>query len=133
VTREAAAGWLAARVAAWPRELNLAICVARSRRHVGNIYLRDIDPAAGRAELHVFIAARRDRGRGIGSAAIAALCRRAFAELGLREVFVRVLEDNAAAMHVYEKCGFRRCGATPPSVRKGGCELAVCRLALSAP
>jgi RimJ/RimL family protein N-acetyltransferase len=115
--------WIAQRMAAGPREVNCAICVRRSARHVGNIYLRDIDSLSGTAELHVFIGNRRDRGRGIGSKAISALCQHGIHELGLREIVVRVLVENLLARQVYKKCGFRDKELLPAAIRKGGRDL----------
>lgn len=120
VDRASVERWLEQRRTAWPRELNLAVCVARTGRHVGNIYLRDIDWPDGRAELHLFIGASRDRSRGIGTAATRRLCRHAFEALGLRRLFLMVLAGNAAAIRVYRRCGFRQEGRLRQHVVKDG-------------
>ncbi len=120
VSRAAVGRWLEERRSAWPHELNLAVCIARTGRHVGNIYLRDIDWADGRAELHLFIGAARDRSRGMGTAATRILCHHAFETLGLRRLFLLVMARNTAAIRVYDRCGFRVEGRLKQHVVKDG-------------
>jgi len=48
------------------------------------------------------------RGLGIGTFAVRALCDVAFDELRTHRVELGVYPDNAAAIRVYRKCGFRR-------------------------
>ena len=45
VSRATEEEWLARRGAYSTSEVNLAICVRDTGQHIGNIYLRDIDPA----------------------------------------------------------------------------------------
>ena len=87
-------------------EANFAVCVAEDGRYIGNAYLREIDPDAGEAELHLFIGERAERSRGYGAAATRRLLAHAFESLGLRRVSLHVLASNAPAIRVYEKCGF---------------------------
>ena len=97
--------WLFKRIDA-KDELNLAICLAGSDEHIGNIYLRNIEWVDRNAELHIFIAAPEHRGKGYGAAAVKQLLKRAFGDLGLVRVYLHVLASNGAAVATYEKCGF---------------------------
>ena len=45
-------------------------------------------------------------GRGLATAAVSAFTAHAFANLGLRRVFARVLDWNPASARVLEKCGY---------------------------
>jgi RimJ/RimL family protein N-acetyltransferase len=92
------------------RERRYAICLAASGEHIGNFYLLGIDASAGLAELHIFIADPLHRRSGHGAAALARGLDIAFGELGLERVKLAVLEDNAAAIALYEKTGFIRVG-----------------------
>jgi RimJ/RimL family protein N-acetyltransferase len=75
-----------------------------SDRHVGNCGLRGIDPQRRKAELWIYVAFRR--GNGIGRAAANALFDRAFDELGLNRVYLRVLANNTGAERFYLDIGF---------------------------
>lgn len=76
----------------------------RTGAFIGNIELMDI--ADGTGELGIAItAAMQDKG--YGSKAIPAMVNYGMGRLGLRRVFLKVYPDNARAIHVYEKCGFR--------------------------
>jgi RimJ/RimL family protein N-acetyltransferase len=105
VNREAELNWLRQRITA-SDEVNLAICLAGSLEHIGNIYLRNIDLVHRNAELHIFIAHPEHRGKGYGANAIGLLLKHAFEDLGLVRVYLHTLASNSAAIKSYEKCGF---------------------------
>jgi RimJ/RimL family protein N-acetyltransferase len=107
VSRAGVEEWLHKKQAFSHQEINLAICLNPGAKHVGNIYLRDIDWVARHAELHIFIGGVEHRGKGVGTAAVRLLIDYAFASLGLRRLYLFVLADNLPAVRVYEKCGFR--------------------------
>jgi diamine N-acetyltransferase len=111
------------------RERRYAICLADSGEHIGNVYLLGIDPRAGQAEFHVFIANAAQRGHGYGGAALHRALSIAFGELGLERVTLSVLEDNARAIALYEKFGFRRTSTRPH--RKDGVQRTLVEMALA--
>ncbi len=76
----------------------------RTGAYIGNIGLMDIADGAG--ELGVVITAQMQE-KGYGTEAIPAMVRYGMEILGLRRIFLKVYPDNARAIHVYEKCGFR--------------------------
>src|SRR6266511_1340668 len=78
VSRATEEEWLRQAQAASPQQINLAICLTAPEEHIGNIYLRDIDWVARRAELHIFIGDPRQRGKGYGRAAVRLLIDYAF-------------------------------------------------------
>ena len=108
VTLQDVSCWLEHRLTRSATESNWAICHRETNEHLGNFYLRDIDRQAGTCELHLFLGKDLHRGKGYGTAAVREGIRHAFETLGLREILLRVLSNNRAAIHVYEKCGFRR-------------------------
>lgn len=107
VSRSAVEDWLKARLQASDREVNLAICAKPSGRHVGNLYLRDIDWISRRCELHLFIGSADDRSKGLGTHTVQRALEYATLHLGLQRVGLQVLADNRPAIRVYAKCGFR--------------------------
>ena len=112
--------WLE-RVSRWsPDAINLAICIAPSGEHIGNIYLKSIDWVSRHGELHVFLGEEGQRGKGFGAAAVRALLQYVRHHLGLRRIYLQVLADNAPAIRLYEKCGFDREGILREHAFKDG-------------
>jgi len=109
VSRRAEEQWLEQRTAysSSSNEISLAMCVRETDRHIGNIYLRQINWICRRAELSIFIGDRKERSKGYGQSAVKQLISYSFSDLGLRRVYLGVLSDNPAAIHIYEKCGFK--------------------------
>ena len=64
---------------------------------------------------------RGRNGRGLASAAVAAVAEVARAELGLHRLQAPVRLDNVASQRVLEKNGFRRIGIAHAYLRVGGC------------
>lgn len=109
-SRAAVADWLTRKQAYTQSEWNLAICTAERGEHIGNIYLRDIDWVARRAEIHIFVGEPSYRGQGLGQESLRLVCQHAFLSLGLRRIVLFVLADNSAAIHAYQRVGFREEG-----------------------
>lgn len=59
-------------------------------------------------------------GRGVATAAVAAVTRRALTALGYRRLFATVFGRNGASQRVLEKCGYRREGVLRRAVVKHG-------------
>jgi RimJ/RimL family protein N-acetyltransferase len=105
--------WFARYQANRGSERRYAICMASSGEHIGNLYLLGIDPSARSAEFHIFIAEPAYRDMGYGGAALHEALQIAFRELGLDRVRLQVLADNARAIALYEKTGFKRTRVVP--------------------
>ena len=63
---------------------------------------------------------RRYWGKGIATAALAAMSEYGFMALGLKKLRATVLAPNVASMRVLEKCGYVREGVLKSEVQKGG-------------
>jgi len=79
-------------------------------RLIGTAQLHAIHPVHRSAELQIRIGDAAERGRGLGTAAVEQLLDFGFRDLNLHRIGLHVLADNAAALRVYEKCGFQREG-----------------------
>jgi RimJ/RimL family protein N-acetyltransferase len=119
-SKDAESEWLLKKSKFTADQINLAICLKKNSRHIGNIYLRDINWISGTAELHIFIGEKNLRGKGHGTDAINLLLQYAFMELGLRKIYLHVLEDNSVAISTYKKCGFVQEGLLQQHVFKNG-------------
>ena len=80
---------------------------------IGTIEFMDVSD--GSAELGIAITAAMQN-KGYGTEAVSAMVRYGWDALGLRRVFLKVFPDNARAIHVYEKCGFREYDRTGDDV-----------------
>jgi RimJ/RimL family protein N-acetyltransferase len=107
VSMTAVENWLRSQVAYSAERLSLAICRKEDGEHIGNIYLRSIDPVARHAEVALFIAESSHRSRGHGQAAIRLIVTYAFGSLGLLRLYLTALADNERAIKAYERCGFQ--------------------------
>lgn len=84
-----------------------------SGRFIGNIELMNLRNAAG--ELGIAITASMQN-RGFGTEAVFALVEHGMKQLGLNRIFLRTNPNNARAIHVYTKCGFREYDRTDEHV-----------------
>lgn len=82
-------------------------------RFIGNIELMHLKDAEG--ELGIGITAKMQN-RGFGTEAVPAFTEYAMRKLGLKRIFLRTSPNNARAIHVYKKCGFREYDRTPEHV-----------------
>ena len=80
---------------------------------IGNIEFMDVADGAG--ELGIAITAAMQE-KGYGTEAIPAMVQYGMETLGLLRIFLKVYPDNARAIHVYEKCGFREYDRTADDV-----------------
>jgi RimJ/RimL family protein N-acetyltransferase len=72
--------------------------------HTGNCGLSEIDRKRKKAQLWIYLGDRE--GRGIGGTAVRALLARAFDELALERVYLRVVTTNLHAYAFYKAIGF---------------------------
>ncbi|GAA2724224.1 MULTISPECIES: GNAT family N-acetyltransferase [Streptomyces] len=87
---------------------------------VGVVNLNNIVHGAWRsANLGYWVAAART-GRGLASAAVAAVCRDADEHLGLHRVEAGTVLANAASQRVLARCGFERIGVAPAYLHING-------------
>ncbi len=86
----------------------------------GTISLERLDPRNKSGELGNMLIDPDRQGRGLGRAAVERLLEHAFGEAGLERVELRVFAENAAAIRLYEACGFRGEGIERGAVFKEG-------------
>ena len=82
--------------------------ISQNERHVGTVFLKNIDYQHRKAEYGIFIGEEDITGKGIGTAVAKRMTEYAFKELKLHKLYLRVLEDNIRAVRCYEKAGFQK-------------------------
>jgi diamine N-acetyltransferase len=97
-----------------PTSMRYAICVQSDDRYIGNVQLTGIENDT--AEFHIFIGDTSYWGKGAGVQATRQMVAEGFAR-GLKLIFLYVNSNNAAAIRVYEKCGFRKTGIKDNDIR----------------
>ena len=76
----------------------------KSGSFIGNIEVMDVSASA--KEIGIAVTAAM-QGLGYGTEAVRAMTSYGLNNLGLDRIVLRTNTDNARAIHVYEKCGFR--------------------------
>lgn len=89
------------------RAVQFLVLANEDKRHLGSVYLRDIDHVHRRAELGIFLGEPSACGHGIGTEAVRLLVRYGFDGLRLHRIFLRVFPENERAVAAYRKAGFR--------------------------
>ena len=101
-------------------DLNIALAIDHGGEAIGGIGLHPQgDVARLSAEIGYWLG-EPHWGRGIMTAAVKALSRYGFSELGLVRIYAAVFEWNPASMRVLEKAGFVQEGRLRRSVIKDG-------------
>lgn len=89
-----------------PDVLFCGIFLKDNNKHIGTITLRGIDLAASKATTAMMIGNKNYWGKGLIGEAMRLLIDYAFKELGLKEIDLGVVSQNASAIRAYEKMGF---------------------------
>jgi diamine N-acetyltransferase len=90
--------------------IGFAIYALPDLRPIGVMNIRDFTNRHGTAEFGITIGDPADRGQGYGTEATRLLLDYAFTVLGVRNVWLDTPAYNVAAIHAYEKAGFREIG-----------------------
>lgn len=101
-------------------QVRCAVTADGSDDILGLVSLVSINPLNQSAELHIMVGNRENRGKGIGSFAIKAICYHGFYNLNLHRIEINTLSSNLTAQKVYEKIGFVREGVKRQARYKSG-------------
>jgi RimJ/RimL family protein N-acetyltransferase len=98
--------------------------------HVGSVVLDMVDEYLATARLSIYVGDASRRGGGVGRRAVELAIERATAELGLHKLWLTVHVGNAAAIAVYEHCGFQAEGVLRDEFILDGERTDLCRMGL---
>ena len=88
---------------------------------IGITVLKDINMINSSAEFAIYIGDKKYRGKGLSNEATIETLRFGFCKLGLNRIFLKVLEENEAAIRLYKSTGFIKEGQLRKSVFKNNC------------
>lgn len=88
---------------------NRHYAIEENGEYQGTISLKHIDYHNKTAEYAIALH-QKSRGKGLGTKASKQILMIAFEELALNKVYLDVFSDNAPAIHLYQKLGFRKEG-----------------------
>ena len=112
--------WYADYMSSRSTQVRCAITADTSDDILGLVSLVSINPLNQSAELHIMIGNRENRGKGLGTFAVKALCYHGFYNLNLHRIEIVTLSSNLRAQRVYEKVGFVREGVKRQARYKDG-------------
>tara|TARA_R110000868_G_scaffold250915_1_gene507672 strand:- start:1038 stop:1562 length:525 start_codon:yes stop_codon:yes gene_type:complete len=101
------------------KQLRLCICNLKGVI-LGLIDFFDFDPKNLRVGMGIIVSSKVNRNKGVGAEAIAILTNYAFLVLGMRQVYVNVLEENAPSIHLFSKLGFEKVGVKKDWIYSNG-------------
>jgi RimJ/RimL family protein N-acetyltransferase len=102
------------------RDYFFAILDRVTGRHIGNLRLGPIDAAARHCQLGMLIGDRDYHGRGFGTEAVNLATSFCFEVLRMHKVHLNVVDENRAAVRIYEKNGFVTEGLLKDHIFLGG-------------
>lgn len=102
------------------QNVNCAICLKETGEIIGCIFLNEIDWHNRTGHVPVYIGEKKYWGKGYATEARVLMLKHAFLDRGLNRVWARVLEDNAGAIRMHEKCGYQKEGVLRQSSFKEG-------------
>lgn len=107
----------------WTNSFSTGVRLAietKDGEHIGAVNLHRVHPEDRKAGLGIVIGAKEHWGRGYGGDAVLTMVRFAFREMNLNRVWLTVLEDHAAAIACYRRCGFQEEARLRQEVYKDG-------------
>jgi ribosomal-protein-alanine N-acetyltransferase len=100
--------------------LVLAIAMAESRRHIGNVCLQSVDPVARSAEFAIVIGERDCWGQGYSKDAACLILRHGFESMNLHRIHCGTTADNEPMLRLARALGMREEGLRRQAAFKGG-------------
>lgn len=101
-------------------DVKLAVCLKEGNRHIGNVYMTDIDIAKQSCHSHILIGETDCWGKGYAREALLMAVSYMFNERNIHRIEARVLESNTQSLRMHEKCGYKIEGLLRDTVFKDG-------------
>ncbi|WP_310993218.1 GNAT family N-acetyltransferase [Aequorivita marina] len=92
------------------KQLRLVICKAENETQVGFIDLFDFEPKHHRVGVGIVIFSETDKRKGFATEALALVCKYAFKNLNVHQIFASITEGNQGSISLFENAGFEKSG-----------------------
>lgn len=92
------------------KQLRLVICRSENEAQIGFIDLFDFEPKHQRVGVGIVIFSDEDKRKGFATEALQLVCRYAFKNLNVHQIFASITEGNLGSVKLFENAGFERSG-----------------------
>lgn len=102
------------------KDVKLAICLVENEKHIGNVYMTNINEINRSCVSHVLIGEKEYWGNGYAREALLLAIDYMFNERNMHRIQANVLTSNIASLKMHEKCGYKLKGTLREAVYKNG-------------
>ena len=102
------------------KDVKLAVCLDENDKHIGNVYMTNINEINRSCVSHVLIGEKEYWGHGYAREALLLAIDYMFNERNIHRIQANVLVSNVASLNMHEKCGYKLEGTLREAVYKNG-------------
>lgn len=102
------------------KDVKLAVCLVENNKHIGNVYMTNINEINRSCVSHVLIGEKDCWGHGYAREALLLAIDYMFNERNIHRIQANVLVSNVASLKMHEKCGYKLEGTLREAVYKNG-------------
>lgn len=102
------------------KDVKLAVCLVENDKHIGNVYMTNINEINRSCHSHVLIGEKEYWGHGYAREALQLAIDYMFNERNMHRIQANVLTSNIASLKMHEKCGYKLEGTLREAVYKNG-------------
>ena len=102
------------------KDVKLAVCLDENDKHIGNVYMTNINEINRSCVSHVLIGEKEYWGHGYAREALLLAIDYMFNERNIHRIQANVLVSNVASLKMHEKCGYKQEGTLREAVYKNG-------------
>lgn len=102
--------WIENAISNDKHNIRLAICLKENNKYIGNVNILNIDWINRNAEFSILIGEKKEWNKGYATEASKLMIDFGFNQRNLHRIYLTTLENNSAAIHIYEKIGFKKEG-----------------------
>ena len=102
------------------KDVKLAVCLVENDKHIGNVYMTNINEVNRSCHSHVLIGEKDYWGQGYAREALQLAIEYMFNERNMHRIQANVLTSNVASLKMHEKCGYKLESTLREAVFKDG-------------
>lgn len=102
------------------KDVKLAVCLVENNKHIGNVYMTNINEINRSCYSHVLIGEKEYWGHGYARETLLLAIDYMFNERNIHRIQANILTSNIASLKMHEKCGYKLEGTLREAVYKNG-------------